>query len=95
MASVDRSLISGAAANDPLRALDTLESAIATGMIPATELFTRSTKPYTVAPETDYPHSETTWPESRKLLDWQFDGVSEEEMRPIVRDNARRFYWLA
>ena len=43
---------------------------------------------------TDYPHSETTWPESRKLMDWQFEGVSEEEIRPIVRDNARRFYGL-
>jgi len=43
---------------------------------------------------TDYPHSETTWPESVKTMEWQFEGVSEEEMRPIVRDNARRFYGL-
>lgn len=44
---------------------------------------------------TDYPHSETTWPESRAVMDWQFAGLSEEEIRPIVRDNARRFYGLA
>jgi predicted TIM-barrel fold metal-dependent hydrolase len=43
---------------------------------------------------TDYPHSETTWPESRKVMDWQFDGVPEEEIRPIVHDNALRFYGL-
>lgn len=43
---------------------------------------------------TDYPHSETTWPESMKAMAWQFEGVSEEDMRPIVRDNARRFYGL-
>ena len=44
---------------------------------------------------TDYPHSETTWPESRKVMDWQFAGVSEQDMRPIVYGNARRFYGLA
>jgi len=43
---------------------------------------------------TDYPHSETTWPESRKVMDWQFAGLTEEEIRPIVHDNARRFYGL-
>ena len=44
---------------------------------------------------TDYPHSETTWPESRAVMDWQFEGLSAEEIRPIVRDNALRFYGLA
>jgi predicted TIM-barrel fold metal-dependent hydrolase len=43
---------------------------------------------------TDYPHSETTWPESTKVMDRQFEGVPEEEVRPIVHDNARRFYGL-
>ena len=43
---------------------------------------------------TDYPHSETTWPESKKVMDWQFAGLREDEIRPIVRDNARRFYGL-
>lgn len=43
---------------------------------------------------TDYPHSETTWPESRKVMEWQFAGVSADELRPMVRDNARRFYGL-
>lgn len=43
---------------------------------------------------TDYPHSETTWPDSLKIADWQFEGLSEDEIRPIVRDNARRFYGL-
>ena len=43
---------------------------------------------------TDYPHSETTWPESRAVMDWQFGGLPDEEIRPIVCDNARRFYGL-
>jgi predicted TIM-barrel fold metal-dependent hydrolase len=44
---------------------------------------------------TDYPHSETTWPESRKTMDRQFEGLSDEEIRPIVFDNAARFYGLS
>jgi hypothetical protein len=41
---------------------------------------------------TDYPHSETSWPESKKAMDWQFVGPAEGEIRPIIHDNARRFY---
>jgi predicted TIM-barrel fold metal-dependent hydrolase len=43
---------------------------------------------------TDYPHSESTWPNSRAEMDQQFAGLSEDEIRPIVYDNARRFYGL-
>ena len=43
---------------------------------------------------TDYPHSETTWPNSVATLDWQFAGLTPDEIRPIVRDNAMRFYGL-
>ena len=44
---------------------------------------------------TDYPHSETTWPHSREVMDRQFAGVSEVERRPLVHDNARHFYGLS
>ena len=43
---------------------------------------------------TDYPHSETTWPDSRAVMDWQFAGLTDAERRPIVRDNAVRFFGL-
>ena len=43
---------------------------------------------------TDYPHSETTWPRSQEVMDWQFAGLSDDERRPIVCDNAKRFYGL-
>ena len=43
---------------------------------------------------TDYPHSETTWPHSRDWLDWQFERLTTEEIKPIVHDNAKRFYRL-
>lgn len=44
---------------------------------------------------TDYPHSETTYPDSRKVTEWQFAGVSEEDRKPIMRDNALRFFGMA
>jgi predicted TIM-barrel fold metal-dependent hydrolase len=44
---------------------------------------------------TDYPHSETTWPDSQKNLERHFAGLSVDEMRPIVRDNAIRFFGIA
>ena len=44
---------------------------------------------------TDYPHSETSWPESQEILHWQFAGLTPDEIRPIVRDNAMRFYGLS
>ena len=43
---------------------------------------------------TDYPHSETTWPDSRAVMDWQFAGLTDDERRPIVHDNAVRFFGL-
>ncbi len=41
---------------------------------------------------TDYPHSETTWPSSMTIMEEHFAGLSDEERRPIVCDNARKFY---
>ncbi|HEX4505894.1 MAG TPA: amidohydrolase family protein [Alphaproteobacteria bacterium] len=44
---------------------------------------------------TDYPHSETTWPDSRAVMDRQFAGLTDDQRRPIVRDNAVRFFGLS
>ena len=43
---------------------------------------------------TDYPHSETTWPGSIALMEKHFAGVPDDERRPIVLDNAKRFFAL-
>jgi len=40
----------------------------------------------------DYPHTESTVPQSRKILERILDGVPDEERRKIVRDNAARLY---
>jgi predicted TIM-barrel fold metal-dependent hydrolase len=42
----------------------------------------------------DYPHSETSWPDSQASIERQFAGLTAEERRPVLYDNARRFYGL-
>lgn len=42
----------------------------------------------------DYPHSETTWPNSRQLVDQWSVGLTPDEARKIVRDNARALYQM-
>jgi len=43
----------------------------------------------------DYPHSDTTWPESVKTIEEHFRGVPEEEKRKIVCDNTARVYGIS
>ncbi len=43
----------------------------------------------------DYPHSDTTWPNSRKFIDDQFFDVPEDERQKIVSANAAKLYSLA
>ena len=40
----------------------------------------------------DYPHTESTFPQSRKILERILDGVPDGERRKITRDNAARLY---
>jgi predicted TIM-barrel fold metal-dependent hydrolase len=42
----------------------------------------------------DYPHSETTWPNSRKLIADHMIGVPEQDRRRIVYDNAAELYGI-
>jgi predicted TIM-barrel fold metal-dependent hydrolase len=43
---------------------------------------------------TDYPHPDSTWPDSQKVLHTHFDRVPIEETRLMVAGNAARFYNL-
>ncbi len=43
----------------------------------------------------DYPHTVSTWPHSREVVERDFKGVAEKEKLLIVRDNAARLYGLA
>lgn len=42
----------------------------------------------------DYPHSDSTWPHSQEVISKDFAGVSEEDKRKILVDNAVRLYKL-
>jgi predicted TIM-barrel fold metal-dependent hydrolase len=42
--------------------------------------------------ESDYPHSDTAWPHTRKLLTEALADVPDDEARKIVELNARRLY---
>jgi predicted TIM-barrel fold metal-dependent hydrolase len=43
----------------------------------------------------DYPHNDSSWPESAKVLESVLAGVSAAERRQIVHDNAARLYGIA
>jgi predicted TIM-barrel fold metal-dependent hydrolase len=43
---------------------------------------------------TDYPHPDTTWPESQKVIHDEFSTLPAESMRKIIGGNAARIYNL-
>ena len=43
---------------------------------------------------TDYPHPDSTWPESQQVIRTHFEGVDVDDMRAIVGGNAARVYGL-
>ena len=44
---------------------------------------------------TDFPHQESDWPDSNKVLDRVFAGVPEDERQKMVVDNVVKFFNLA
>jgi predicted TIM-barrel fold metal-dependent hydrolase len=42
----------------------------------------------------DYPHSDTTWPNSRKAIEEHFGDLPDEDCRAMTCDNASRLYSL-
>jgi predicted TIM-barrel fold metal-dependent hydrolase len=40
----------------------------------------------------DFPHGDSTWPDSRQVIEDQLAGVPEDEQRAILHDNAARMY---
>ena len=45
--------------------------------------------------ETDYPHSDSTWPDTQEILASQFADIPEDETEKITHRNARELYGLA
>jgi predicted TIM-barrel fold metal-dependent hydrolase len=44
--------------------------------------------------ETDYPHQDSTWPNSKAYLEKIMDGLPQETVDKVVRDNAIRLFSL-
>jgi uncharacterized protein len=42
----------------------------------------------------DYPHSDSTWPHSRKVIERDFEGVPEPELDAIVHGNVAALYGI-
>jgi hypothetical protein len=42
----------------------------------------------------DYPHSDSTWPNSRKIIEEQFEGVSAGDKYKMIAGNAVGLYKL-
>jgi len=38
--------------------------------------------------ETDYPHTDSTWPHTKKLAEEMFTGLTTEQVYKITRGNA-------
>jgi len=43
----------------------------------------------------DYPHPDSTWPESRKAIDESLGSLSEEAIRKVTGENCKQLYKLA
>lgn len=42
--------------------------------------------------EVDYPHGDTTWPHSMKLMKERLAGLTEAQQHKILRGNAERLF---
>ncbi len=42
--------------------------------------------------ESDYPHSDSNWPNARKLLEETLANVPDDRARKIAETNARRLF---
>jgi predicted TIM-barrel fold metal-dependent hydrolase len=44
--------------------------------------------------ESDYPHSDSTWPNTRQIAEQQMKGLDDATIEMIVRGNASRMLGL-
>jgi predicted TIM-barrel fold metal-dependent hydrolase len=44
--------------------------------------------------ETDYPHSDSSWPDTKEIVSKLLQGLDDESVRKITRENAIRLLQL-
>jgi predicted TIM-barrel fold metal-dependent hydrolase len=44
--------------------------------------------------EVDYPHSDSTWPDTQAILAQQFQGIPDDEVAAMTHRNAASLYRL-
>jgi predicted TIM-barrel fold metal-dependent hydrolase len=44
--------------------------------------------------ETDYPHTDSTWPDTKIIAEKMMHGLSQETINKVVRENAIELYSL-
>ena len=44
--------------------------------------------------ESDYPHSDSTWPRTREIAEKQMAGLTDEQRYKVVRGNAIKLFGL-
>ena len=42
--------------------------------------------------ESDYPHADSTWPDTQALLDERFAGLPDADVRKMTHENAARLF---
>jgi predicted TIM-barrel fold metal-dependent hydrolase len=42
----------------------------------------------------DYPHTDSTWPDSRKVIEQNFASIPEPVVKKIVYNNVERLYGI-
>ena len=43
----------------------------------------------------DYPHGDSTWPESRDTINWNFQEVAAADVAQVVQENVTALYGLS
>jgi hypothetical protein len=44
--------------------------------------------------ETDYPHTDSSWPDTKEIAEGMFSGLTDEQIYKAVRGNAIRMLGL-
>ena len=83
-------------ARNPTRAVPALCAFVTTGIHGSRTVMSVASREFigveNIMWSSDYPHTVSTWPHSREVVERDFKDVPEKDKRQIVRENAARLY---